>query len=164
MSNQLGHLSSGETVIDRPRSHLNPTLARLLAVALQRVSTHDQKTIETDVDFGKPIGHSNLVETNETDEIVFAKRPGRKGYSRLVKHKQGSEVTTLHIKLLRAKELNTYVLVTAFLGTQTPPEPPPGSNSSKLKQFWSTHALSYENVKTIRGTETKIPPPEFSQS
>ncbi len=161
MIRTLGTLATNERVIDRPRSHLDPALLHLLFEALQKISSRNEKSFETDIDFGKSIGRSNLVETDSADESVFAKRPGRRGYSRLVKNKQGPEVRTLHIKLLRAKEPNTYVLVTVFLGTKTPPEPQPGSNSPKLKQFWSTHALSYEYVQIIPETETNITPLEF---
>ncbi len=158
----LGTLASGETVCDRFRSHLDSSLRELVKEALLGISSLDRDSLEEEVEFGRLIGTTNLVETVESDDIVYARRVNRKGYSRLVKSKVGSDCSTLYIKLIRAKKEKGYILVTAFIGTKTPPEPLPGSDSKKLKKFWSTHALSYNSVELDKSTITDKVPLEFS--
>lgn len=159
--NILGTLASDEIVYDRFRSHLGADLGGLVKEVLADISSLNRNSLEEEVELGRLIGTTNLVETTEDDDIVFAKRINRKGYSRLVKLKVGPESSTLYVKLIRAKKKDAYILVTAFVGKKTPPEPLPGSDSKKLKKFWSTHALSYENVNIQQGTETTVVPTEF---
>ena len=157
----LGNLSTGEPVYDRYRSHLDNGLREIIREVLLSIGSSDRRTIEEEVEFNRVIGRSNLVETTEDDDIVYAKRVNRKNYSRLVKLKVGPECSTSYVKLIRDKKADAYILVTAFIGAKTPPEPIPDSDNQKLKKFWSTHALSYESVSIQHGTETKAVPTEF---
>ena len=57
----LGHLQSGEKVYDQSPSHIHENAAPYIREALQRVNSESRKKFDAVVDFGKPIGTSNLV-------------------------------------------------------------------------------------------------------
>ncbi|MDQ5913442.1 MAG: hypothetical protein QG623_60 [Patescibacteria group bacterium] len=159
--NKLGVLQTGEFVYDRSISHLQDSAKDYTIESLSDISSEGSKTIEKEVVFKTSIGVSSLVVTGPDDDIVFARRLGRKGYSRFVRHRRGEESRTLYIKLSRIKNESAYILVTSFIGKKTPPEPQPNSRSDKLRSFWSNHALLFDPSSIIPETLTNETPPEF---
>ena len=98
------------------------------------------------------IGCTDLVETKEGDEIVYALRPLRSIYSRFVKNKKSvpSKWVTLNIR----KEKEMYVLHTAFVGRLTPSFPGDDYLPDQSKEFWACHALVWGSQEIIPGSET----------
>ena len=158
-------LGSGETVIDRANSNVHADMVQWIAAALSHVESLDRQYIREEVDFTIVIGKTTCVSSNPSDEIVYAKKVGRLGYSRFVKNR-GPEATTKASVILKATSdgYSDYVIIAAFLGTIAPPEPwdekafskegSPETSKAEAVEFLSSHALIWGTESTISGTET----------
>lgn len=156
-------LKSGEVVVDRYNSHLKDGIAHILPDALARIESEGRKYIVEEVDFGCQIGETICVATGLDDEIVFAKRPKRFGYTRFVKNRRPEPCSSIVVILKTADGQPGYVLVTAFIGKKPEPEPwdlrnfaqqkNPAEAERKAIEFWSSHALIYGSDQIIAGTE-----------
>ncbi|MDB5264702.1 MAG: hypothetical protein JWN64_273 [Parcubacteria group bacterium] len=112
--------------------------------------------IRVEKDLGEIIGTTDLVETVEGDEIVYALRPRRSIYSRFVKGKESTPTSWITIALRKSE--GGYDLYTAFVGRDTPSFPGGDHLSEQSKEFWSTHALVWGSQEVIPGTETPLCP------
>lgn len=106
-----------------------------------------------DRDIGEEVGTIDLVETDEQDEVVYAKRPLRDVYSRFVKNKTSRPTSWVTIDLRKSGD-NEYSLHTAFTGRLTPSFPGGDYLPDQSKQFWSTHALVWGSQEIVPGSET----------
>ena len=146
--------------IDRVNSHAlthfthSPQLADEVREVIAKLNIKEELRIEHDT--GKMIGLTDLYETNEGDEIVYAKRVLRDTYSRFVKNKEPQQTSwlTLHIK----KQDDEYFLYTAFIGRSTPSFPGGDYLPEQSKSFWSTHALVWGTQEVVPATETSVSP------
>jgi len=109
--------------------------------------------IRVEKEMDEIVGTTDLVETNDQDEIIYAKRPLRKYYSRFVKNK--SALPTKWITLDMRREGNSYFLYTAFVGRLPPSFPGGEFLPEQSKDFWANHALVWGNQEVVPGTETK---------
>lgn len=153
-------LGSGETVVDRPNSHLatHGTVLPFVGEALLRIQSSGQDFIAEEVDFGEPIGQTICLETHEGDDIVYAQRPNRTGLTRFVKDREPEPCSTVVACLKRAQE-GGYVLLTAYIGRRTPAEPWDTEwATEKSVPFWNSHALIWGRESAIPGTETTACP------
>lgn len=165
-------LRSGETVIDRPGSHLHEGVQELLVEALARIDSKGRQFIEAEVDFSRVIGESTLVETGLDDIIVYAQRPKRAGLTRFVKNRTTEPRTTL-VLILKKGNMNQvpgeyYVMLTGYIGHITPGEPwnerdfvcrpDPDKARREAREFWDKHALVYGAEPILPGTETSVCP------
>lgn len=154
----LGYLHSGEKVYDRSPSHIHESAAPYVQEALLKVNSESREKFDAVIDFGKPIGISSLVITNDQDNIVFAQRVNRKGLSRLVKGRKGEPISTLLIGLEKStKEDNAYSLRTAYIGTSSKNEPWDTKTEEERKEscvFWNKRAIIYGVEPLVPGTET----------
>lgn len=103
-----------------------------------------QKTV---IKFDRIIGSTICVTTTPEDEIVYAKRKGRKWASRMVKNRTPTPSDELTIVVKRCKN-NIYRLLTAYVGGLSEREPDDVNIRSdeeyeRCVEFWSTHALLY---------------------
>ena len=154
----LGSLVSGQVVVDRYNTHVHPAVVPLLAEALSKINLSEQFAV-VQVDFDHTVGDTTCLVTSARDEIVYAKRPKRFGLSRFVKNRQPEPSNSVVCILMKAQdEVNTYVLITAFVGTKPEPEPWDRNATPNSKEFWSTHALVWGSEPIIPGTETSISP------
>ena len=150
---------SGEELVERFNRHLHPEVEALLPEALLRIESGGRKFFREQVDFGRVIGKTICVATNIGDNIVFAKRPNRSGYTRFVKNRQ-PEPTTFFSLIIKQGDMERgkLVLLSAYIGEIGEPEPwdrNAGPNSSK---FWAEHALVWGDEEIVPGTETDICP------
>ena len=99
------------------------------------------------VKFDRIIGFTICVKTTPEDEIVYAKRKGRKWKSRMVKNRTPTPSNELTFVVKRCKN-KIYRLLTAYIGSQSEREP----NDTNIRtdeeyercvEFWSNHALLY---------------------
>lgn len=151
----VGTLGSGQLVIDRPQSHLHEGVLKILSEALSRVNLTTEQFSVVQVDFDQVVGETVCIVTNDEDEIVFAQRPRRFGLSRFVKNRAPEPCSSVCVILKRAEDrLNTYVLITAFIGVCPQPEPWDRNADEKSLEFWSSHALVWGSEEVITGTET----------
>ena len=112
---------------------------------------HFKETVEKlEVIFDKPIGYCSLVETDEEDEIIYAKRLERDLYTRFVKGRKPTEVNQVMVIFRKVEEeQDTYRLVTMYPGFPSEKEPQDLNISSKEElmrslKFWSKRALIYD--------------------
>ncbi len=149
----LGNLGSGEPVYDRSRSHLHAGVVERLPAAFAKVNARLQGFLVTTVDFGRPVGETICVATVAGDEIVYAQRPGRFGLSRFVKNRQPEPASAVTLVLKKDGREDYYVLITAFVGAQAPPEPWDRNANEQSVAFWSDHALVWGAEEVTEGTE-----------
>ena len=155
----LGNLLSGEIVVDRRNSHLRENATHYLPDAFARINSRGRDFIVEEVDFGRPIGETICVRTNESDEIVWAWRKNRPAYwTRFVKNRVPEKCSSLMVILMADKETpGQMVLISSFIGRKAEPEPWDGNTAESVK-FWRSHALVWGYEETVRGTETKVCP------
>jgi hypothetical protein len=145
----------GVRVVDRYNSHLHESVEAILPEALARVEVTGRGFVVQQIDFDRVVGQSVCVETSSSDEVVYAKRPKRFGSSRFVKNRQAEPCSSVVLILKIADgEENAMVLITAFIGQLSEPEPWDRNATAKSLEFWSNHALIWGSEPIITGTET----------
>ena len=128
----------------------------LLREAFSRLDLpHDHRVLKTTIDFGRIIGRTAKVETDEiapTDVVQFAYRHGRRYPSRVILDQAKSSTTEMTVVINRSPKFgpDQWELETAYLGSDAPLEPL-GSRAIKanpdtkaqIVAFWCRHALIY---------------------
>lgn len=158
----LGRLSNGDWVNDRHVSHIHADAKDYVAKALSQINPKGRRYFTEAVNFGHVIDSTVCVETGPEDEIVWAKRPGKPGYSRFVKKRKPIPCSGLTVLLKKAEEC--YICISAFIGQKPEPEPwdnrnfEQTANSHKAKEksleFWANHAFVWCSKPIIKSTVT----------
>lgn len=155
----LGKTQNGlDVYVDMKSSHAtthfahNPHLFEFVKRLIPTISAYDE-IVRLDKDMGEVVGSTDLVETSEGDEIVYAKRPLRTQYSRFVKNREPQTTTWITVDLRRL-ENGEYSLYTAFVGKLTPSFPGGDFLPGQSQEFWSHHALVWGNQEVVPGSET----------
>ena len=151
---QLGRLASGQVVVDRPRSHLHPEVIGLLPEALSRISLDGDEFTKIRVDFGRVIGVRTCVETTDADQILYAQRPKRWGLTRFVLNREPEPCSSVVVILKWVEDKGCYLLITAFIGELSEPEPWDRNATPESTRFWSSHALIWGSEPVVPGTLT----------
>jgi hypothetical protein len=127
--------------------------------AISRVTLGGRSFVKARVEFGSEIGLSDCVATTEADKVVFAQRPGRRGLSRFAVGRHPEPCSSM-ITILKQREEDpqSYILITAFVGSGSEPEPWDKNASPASREFWSGHALVFGSCPIIPGTETSVCP------
>ena len=146
-------LNSGESVVDRNRSHVHAIEQSLLEEVLAKVISRGRGFLVETIDLGRVVGEATRVETSEGDEIIFAQRVGRQGLTRFVKNRTPSSCSTVTV-ILKRIDRGDYVLITAWVGTQAEPEPWDRNATERSVVFWSREALVWGSEEIVTGTET----------
>ncbi len=121
-------------------------------VLSEYVATEDLVRFETDL--GRAVGHMDMVETSNGDDVFYAKRPNREKFTRFVRGKkpQPTNFVTIELRKKDGRELEVF---TAFIGRLTPSFPLGKDDPNEQnKEFWNCHALVAENQKFIEETVT----------
>lgn len=140
----LGQLASGEYVFDRRRSHLHGSVAELLPEVFAAISSFDRELVVEEIDLGRTVGRRICVETGPGDEIVFARRHRRKGMTRFVLQREPEDCSRVVVVLKRDEYSDTYVCLSAYIGTHSEPEPWDTHATATSEAFWQTHALVWD--------------------
>lgn len=146
-------LKSGESVVDRNRSHIHACVQPLLEEVFAKFSSRGRGFLVETIDLGRVVGEATRVETRESDEIIFAQRVGRQGLTRFVKNRKSESCSTVTV-ILKRIDHGDYVLITAWVGTQAEPEPWDRNATERSVLFWSHQALVWGSEEIIAGTET----------
>lgn len=129
--------------------------ANLKALVIEYLSgavlVSDKEYLEHD--FGTVIGKSDLIETADGDEIIYAKRLNRDNYSRFILNKPSNDSSVVTIVLY--KEGDGYVLYSAYIGRRVPSFPTAPTATNESVPFWKKHALAWGTQEIQPGTETK---------
>ena len=134
----------------------DPELSEYIKIALHDLDTNEP-SVYTEIDFSRQVGYSDLVETDQTDEIIYAKRLGRLTFTRFTKNRQPIPTNFITIWLTRTNT-GDYDLMSAWFGRKTPPLPGDEWETPESKPFWTNHALVWGKQAIIKGTETTSSP------
>ena len=128
-----------------------PNLINLVSEVLSTINVMGAQQVVTERDLGRIVGTTNLIETTDNDEIVYAKRVGRDKYSRFAKNREPISCCSI-VVVLRKGELG-YYLWTAMCAKLLPKEAwVEGSN------FNNTHAMAFDESLVQLATVTKLRP------
>lgn len=157
---EMGTLGSGQVVVDRHSTHNHIHDDNLLRAALLKVNLREEQFQKILVEFDHVVGVSTRVETTDADEIVYAHRVSTRGrgLTRFVKNREPEPCKSVVVILMKAREADTYVLITSFIGTLSEPEPWDPNATPQSRQFWNTNALVWGSEEIVPGTETTICP------
>lgn len=148
----LGSSADNKTIIlDYENTNIDyhlletPNLIELVKEVLPSLVVGDDDQAVLERDMGRVVGTTNLVETTDDDEIVYAKRIGREKYSRFVKNRQLAPCRSIVVVIRKCEE--EYCLWTAMCGNLLPPEA-----YDEDSGFSATHALVYDELLIQRDT------------
>lgn len=147
-----------EVTYDPDNSHVathiadTPSLPSLVKFVLaDTVSTGEAMWFETDM--GRVIGVTDLVETDKTDDIIYAKRAGRDTYTRFTKSRRPQECRLLTVAI-EPLDIMHYDLTSAWIGPKGFPFPDKPDATPESLEYWKTRALVWGTQEIQPGTET----------
>ncbi len=157
----VGITADGFKVYDRPTSHCH-TDRVVLVDALLRIHHGTPAFAKHLVEFDHPIAKSTCVPTRAGDQIVFAKRPKRNGWTRFVLGRTPEPTCIVTIILKRREENpNELILIASYPGTAEP-EPWDRHATEGSVAFWATHALCWGSeevhLDTLAVVDPNMPP------
>lgn len=159
----LTYLANGKQVYyDDANSHTathfvdTPQLEKLLIEYLSQQSFTDVEVVQ-EHDAGKIIGKTDLVTTDETDEIVYARRINRETFISFVKNRL-PEPTTYFTFVLYADAAGDYELASAWIGRNCPVNPGDAKETPESIPFWTSHALAWGTQQVQAQSVTSICP------
>ncbi|HVW71829.1 MAG TPA: hypothetical protein VHB93_01605 [Candidatus Paceibacterota bacterium] len=139
-------------------SHLSdtPELLGLIKEAVPRLEPEGD-FVKTKTDFGRIVGEMDLVETDASSDIVYAKRIGRDRYTRFAKN--AKPVPTSWVSIALQKAADGYEIYTAYVGVGARSFPVgDGNDDPGAIEFWEHHALAWGRQQIVPGTETTVRP------
>ena len=136
-----------------------PGLKELVIELLENKNIEGER-LGFDVDMGRIVGTTDVVEVDDTDELVYAVRTKRfeQGLVPWVKSRPAQPCPFVSVALCSEPD-GSYTLLSAWVGTweDTPfpqePHAPPES-----KDYWSKYAFVWGSQPIEPGTETSIRP------
>lgn len=142
-------------------THFNDAPAlRTIAKELLSSFSLEGELVAKDVDMGKIIGNSDVVEINDKDEVVYAMRKNREdqGYVPFTKSQSSQPSSMVSIYLIK-KDDETYELSSVWIGEYESPMFPQMDNATAESiPYWSKHAFAWGSQEIIPGSIlTKCP-------
>lgn len=155
---KIGISADGEPVfLDSLNTNINyhlletPNLIDLVIEVLPTISVMDENQIVVERDLGRIVGTTNLIETTDNDDIIYAKRIGRDAYSRFAKNRK--PIPSSSIVVVLRKGDSGYYLWTAMCAKLLPKEA-----WTVDSQFDKTHAMAFDETLVQLDTVTKSRP------
>ena len=138
-----------------------PHLKELVKEVVSNIILEGQE-VASHIDVGRVVGTCDVVDVDETDEIVYGKRKNRDddGLVPFKKSWQGEPCSKVAVHLLPQTE-NTYILSSAWIGTfgeDDEPFPESLNANERSVNFWNQHAFVYGSQEITEGTETTARP------
>jgi len=118
--------------------HIVTLIKELLAI--KRIAG---RTLTLEVDFGRNVGNTDIVETTEKDRVVYAKRLKQETFTRFVRSRIPLPTSFITI-ILRKDAAGDYELYDAWLGPNVPSLPGTTTETAESKDFWMNHAFVIE--------------------
>lgn len=138
-------------------THTHLDIEEYLPEVVSNISNTNLGFMEIEHDFGNYVGLNDCVETSESDDLIYAIRKGRKGYTVFVKNRFPIPTSYVTIVLKKADN-NAYVIITAFYGQKAGLEPhDPRATQSDI-DFWKNHALIFRGEEIIKESITTTLP------
>lgn len=141
-------------IVDRHDSHVHGSdLGQVLTdtIAQLDLKDHPEFTVQT-ITHEAVVGLSQGVETSPDDEIIFARRHGRKGLTRFVLNRKPEPTNQVTVVLKKIGPV--YMCMSAWFGGQAEPEPWDRNATEESDIFWKNHALIFNPDDVVSGTET----------
>lgn len=150
-----------DVYVDTVRSHAATHLDDIdnlenLVVEFLEATEISGDDVALERDMGRVIGTMDLVETDDTDEIIYAKRMNRATYTRFVKDRKPSP--TRYLTVILRKRGDGYELWSAWTGRLVPSFPGDERETPESREFWSHHALIWGNQAVDQSTITTTQP------
>ena len=133
----------------------NPNLLELAKEAIIQSEVVGEK-VALEMDLGRVIGTTSMVEIGVDDEIVWAKRKDREKYSKFVKNRE-LVPTSKVVAILFQKEYG-YLLWSGWCGELLPQEPGGAGGTRTSRAFDKTHAMVFDEVIIQMDTITEVDP------
>jgi hypothetical protein len=133
--------------------HDAPNL-RLIVTNLIMKLNLDEPLVAKAVDTGKIIGKSDVVEIDESDEVIYAMRKNREdqGYVPFTKSREATPSSLISIYLVK-KDDSTYELSSAWIGEfEMPPFPGMQNANPDSIPYWSKRAFVWGSQEIIEGS------------
>jgi len=130
-----------------------PTLRRVTEELLSSMLLEGD-LVAKDVDMGRIIGNSDVVEVGEEDDVVYAMRRNREdqGYVPFTKSQSSQPSSMISIHLVK-KDEETYELSSVWIGEYESPMFPQMDNATgESIPFWSKHAFVWGSQEIIPGS------------
>src|SRR5262245_28369228 len=113
----LGQLTSLENVVTRPTGEPAQDILRRLPSLFGRIRSEGRELIEFEYNFRRRTGSAIVVETGQTDRVVYAFQPAAGNYCRYVLNRESQPTNWIAMILARGtQQANTYVLIDAWTG------------------------------------------------
>jgi hypothetical protein len=133
-----------------------PGLRELVIEVLeQTVTTDEYMWFETDM--GRVVGMTSLVETDDSDDIIYAKRLNRDSYTRFTRSRQPQPCSIVTVAMTPLND-DFYELDSAWIGTVGHSFPDTPGAADESREYWSRHALVWGSQAVQAGSETKVCP------
>ena len=136
--------------------HDTPQLMGLVKEVIAAITLEKEKEL-VEYDLHRTIGKSDLLETTDSDQIVYAKRLNRDNYTRFVLNRQSVDTSKVTLILLKQDD-SSYILFSAWIGFLVPPFPGSGTETPESITFWSNHALAWGTQDIQPNTQTTVQP------
>lgn len=134
-------------------------LKELVIEVLQNTKISNEK-LDFTIDTGRFIGTSDVVEVDDTDEVIYAIRRNRADQDLVpfTKTKLAQPESKISISLILIDD-GKYELSSAWIGDWDDPPFPmqPNANNESIP-YWSTHAFVWGSQEIEPGTETPVKP------
>lgn len=130
-----------------------PHLATLIKEIVTPL-TLTKPTVSIEHSMGRVIGNTEIVETADSDVVVYAKKLHSDTYTRFVKNRKLKPTSHLTILLKRDRDAN-YELIDTWFGHMAPPPPGKETAASDSADYWSRHAVVLDGQLVQRRTLTK---------
>jgi hypothetical protein len=145
-----------DTVNSHTASHFAdaPNLRELVTDILRKERLEDP-IVAHDVDVGKVVGLTDVVEVGERDKVVYAMRKNHaeQGYVPFTKS-QSSQPSSLVSFYLLKRDASTYELASTWIGAYETPDFPQMESATKGSiSYWRNHAFTWGSQAIIPGTE-----------
>jgi cold shock CspA family protein len=136
------YLSKDEQfVVNRPFNHIHQGIGSKLEEIIKLVSCEERSFLIQQIDYPEDVGKSTCVEVSDNDEIVYAKRDGRKGFTKFVMDRQPEATNSISIVLKKTQDF--YTIITAYYGKHAEAEPWDERANNNSINFWKNHALLF---------------------
>jgi hypothetical protein len=119
-----------------------------------------EDNINFDIDMGRIVGTTDVVQTNDSDQVVYALRKNRteQGLVPFVKSRQGEPCSYVSVSLIKQPG-SSYLVSSAWIGEwDDPPFPGEPHANENSKKYWKRHAFVWGSQEIQVGSETQKRP------
>ncbi len=113
--------------------------------------------VRIESNMGKNVGYNMVVETSESDTILYAQLLRQQVYTRFVKNGRPSSTQYVSV-ILHRDEAGEYELYQLWLGRLRPSQPGSTDESAHSKPYWESHAFVLDTQPIQHRSVTKVCP------